>query len=315
LRFFKRLFGASSPAELAPVSTRREYDAEAMRDRAAVDCVQLVEVDISGVRFHQAELAQLAGPEGPDGKRDLVDVTLRCEPENQYDSNAIRVEARGRLLGHVARDQAAVLSAPMSRVCGGIVEARGLIDGGWRTATRDELGQIFVKDEGIFGIRVWLTKHDAECLGVHPSDIDWSLRPPWPELPVIGTRETRLSPTEAETAAGRTCSQVTVVAEEHYQATILAAQPLDWGNRKWPLLVDLVSDVENPYAKKQSACIGVCIGDSPVGFFTPTMSKRHGPEIADARSRGERVTASATASLGKKGGTTFWRIKVAIRRQ
>jgi hypothetical protein len=42
------------------------------------------------------------------------------------------------------------------------------------------------------------------------------------------------------------------------------------------------------------------------------MSERHSAAIAAAAARGQRVTASATASLGSKGGERIWRIKVAM---
>jgi hypothetical protein len=215
-----------------------------------------------------------------------------------------------QLVGHVAREQAGILAAPITRECGGVVEARGLVGGGWKADERDALGQFVEKDEGSFGIRVWLAKRDAERLGVRPDDIDPSLRPPWPTPPPIGRGESRLSPSETEHDAPR--SVVTVTCEEHYQETILTARPAGWGDRTWPLLVDLVAGVTNPHAKMPAECVGARIGDAPVGFFTAAMSDRHSPAIAAGMARGDRVTALATASLGEKGGATFWRLKVLI---
>jgi hypothetical protein len=127
-------------------------------------------------------------------------------------------------VGRVAKDVVHMLAPAIHRECGGTIEARGLVVGGWKAPERDGQGRFLEKDEGHFGIRVWLSKRDVERLGLESADLDFSLRPLWPELPGVGTRETRLTPSSHDMA-----SSVTVTCEEHYQATILAARPDGWG--------------------------------------------------------------------------------------
>ena len=230
--FLRNLFGSAQgnqPVQLPPVPTMREEAEEIVREAARDAGEELVEVEVKGESHHQAELERIAGPKGQVGKQELVGVTLRCEPENQYDANAIRVEVMGQLVAHVAREIAVVLSGPILRKCGGALEARGLVVGGWKAPDRDQLGQFVEKDEGSFGIRVWITTRDTDRLEVYPDDVDPSLRPPWPTLPPPEGGEIRFGPSNADRDAR--ISQVTVTFEEHYQDAIVAAKPDRWRDR------------------------------------------------------------------------------------
>jgi len=120
-----------------------------------------VELDVVGEANYQAALEALAGPTDEDGKHQLVDVTLRCEPLNPYDTNAVRVEAMGQLVGYIPRPTAAVLSPAMQSACGGIVEGLGIIVGGWSGP----------EDEGHYGIRCWLARKDLERIHVYCDEV------------------------------------------------------------------------------------------------------------------------------------------------
>jgi hypothetical protein len=112
---------------------------------------------VVGESHRQQALEQIAGAKDELGKQLVVGVTLRAEPSNEYDPNAVRVECYGQLLGYVARRVASMLSGPIQERCGGALEARGVIVGGWRTSD----------SEGHFGIRVWVTDRDAGRLEEH----------------------------------------------------------------------------------------------------------------------------------------------------
>ena len=89
-------------------------------------------------------------------------VTLRCEPDNPVDVNAVRVEVFGQHVGYLNRDHAAMLATPIAQVCGGALEdasssADGIRGGG---------------DTGHYGIRVWITTADAERIDVRADDLD-----------------------------------------------------------------------------------------------------------------------------------------------
>src|SRR5262249_42960395 len=139
-RLFSRSTGNSSP--------KREMAAWEVQAAAAEDSNDdLIELEVVGESQRQEALAKLTGPKCWDGYETHVGVTLRCEPKNEYDANAVRVEAMGQLVGYVARDKASVLSQPMQNACRGVIEARGLIVGGWDRGDGDE---------GHYGIRVWI---------------------------------------------------------------------------------------------------------------------------------------------------------------
>jgi HIRAN domain len=114
-------------------------------------------VAIVGESFRQAELERISGPKDEDEKRMVVGVTLRCEPDNKNDPNAVRVEVMGQHVGYVKRGRAKQLHPRMADRCGGAIECVGMILGGWRY---DD------DDEGYYGIRVWLRRGDRARLGL-----------------------------------------------------------------------------------------------------------------------------------------------------
>ena len=102
-------------------------------------------------------------------------------------------------------------------------------------------------------------------------------------MPPIAAGERRLSPKRSPIYTSQFGDEqvaygggVTVVGEEHYQATILAVIPSGWDTRACPLLVDLDIVVEgNPHTKRPTPCIGVSLGSERVGYFTPAMTDRY----------------------------------------
>jgi hypothetical protein len=285
---------------------RRQEAAAEVHAQADVDDESLIEIEVVGESHRQHALEQIAGGKDESGKQLRVGVTLRAEPSNEYDRNAVRVECYGQLLGYVARRVASILSGPIQAHCGGALEARGLIVGGWRH--RDS--------EGHFGIRVWVTDRDASRLGLAPHVLDPSRRAPrmaWPELPAAGPDERRISPTAADLEAQRWGRQVTVTCEEHYQPVIEAAMPAGWeDDRSWLLLVELVMAECNPHAKTPVPCIEVRLNGACIGFFTPAMTDRYRRAVVEAGAGGNRVTATAQASRGTKAGASVWDLKVFI---
>ena len=297
----RRLLG--QPASSAP--TTRELAAQQVQEQEEAGEPQLVEIEIHGESFRQAELEALAGPKGPGGKHVLEGVTLRCEPDNPHDQNAVRVEVMGQLVGYVAREQAGVVSRGMQQACGGALEERGLIVGGWR----DD------RSEGSYGIRVWLTRHDADRIGVRPNaPAPEEHLMPWPEIPKCGTDERRLSPSMADLEAERWGSTVTVVGEEHYQEAVTSAVPDGWDRQYCPALVELSVAARDPHSKHETPCVQVSIGGRTVGYFTPNMTDRYRGLVEATKGDGCRATAEAQIHRGKKGGAEFWRVQVGMRR-
>jgi hypothetical protein len=291
---FNRIIGRRtiqpSPTTEAVIEVRE--DAEASGDG------DLFEISIVGESFCQEDLQRIAGPKDADGKHHSCGVTLRCEPTNTYDVNAIRAEVMGLLLGHVARDTAARLSLAMQARCRGAIEARGMIVGGWKDG----------ESEGHYGVRVWLTTADALRLGVDPSDIEVrdhdepSIQYPVLPAPLVG--ELRLSPDSSQLSELTT---VTVTHEEHYQPAISARRPSHWLHGRWPVLVglDLAMD---PHRKNDSECVRVHIDGDTVGFLTPAMTKRHGGRIHEGLEAGLAPTAEADVYRDQRKDPQTWQL-------
>lgn len=300
--WLQRLFG--KPERSAP--TKRELAAERVEAQAEDIDAGLVEFEVHGESYRQDALAALAGPKRADGKQVLVGVTLRCEPDNTYDVNAVRVEVMGQLVGYIGRDQAVMVSPAMQQACGGALEARGLIVGGWRDSD----------SEGSYGIRVWVTGRDTNRLGIQlaPKPVVEEQRIPTPTLPGCAPGERRLSPTQADIDAERWGSRVTVVGEEHYQDAVIAALPEGWDRHSCPVLVELDIARCNPHSKHDTPCVEARIARRTVGFFTPAMTERYAPLVEAAKRDGLAPTAVADVHLGEKGGATFWRVKAQMQR-
>ncbi len=297
MSLFDRLFGRTTAQPI----TMRDMQAHEMRG-AADGGVDLCEIEVHGEGFRQDALARLAGPKGVEGKQAYFGVTLRCEPTNPHDANAVRVECMGQHVGFASRRIAEKLSPAMLQHCGGVLEARGMIVGGWK----DEYS------EGHYGIHVWITTDDALRLGIRPDAFDASLREPWPKPPSAAPNEHRVSPnfgSDAEISG----SDVTVTCEEHYQATIEASMPANWDPaRRWPVLCDLIIVDANPHATRNGRCIEVRIGSSTIGYFTPKMTERHLPMVQRWSASSWHVTAMGSVSMGQKGGTNIRRVKLLI---
>jgi hypothetical protein len=290
-RLFRRQRVAASPT--TEVVTQIRLGAEEIGDG------DLFEIKIVGESFCQNELQRIAGPKSVDGKNHSCGVTLRCEPSNKYDANAVRVEVTGMLVGHVARDTAARLSPAMQSRCGGAIESRGLIVGGWKDSD----------SEGHYGIRVWLTSADAVRMGIDPSDIE--SRPnqdptiPYPALPARMDGERRLTPRGRDFDAVPT--SVTVTHEEHYQPAIAGTRPPDWPHGKWPVLVglDLALDADR---KGGEECIRVHIDGQTLGYLTPAMTKRHAAVVRETLESGLRPTAEAEVRRDQRTDPPTWQL-------
>jgi len=157
VKLFKREQGRSSRVPAERVAIRFD-DGDPIPGLMAD--AQLVEIDVVGESYRQDALARIAGARTDLGKHHAVGTTLRCDPKNEHDSNAIRVECMGQLLGFIPREVAAVLAPALSRH-GGAAEAVGVIVGGWDNG--DSVGS--------YGVRVWLPQQSLLRIGVDPESV------------------------------------------------------------------------------------------------------------------------------------------------
>lgn len=293
--FFKELFGKREKRR--PVAEAHELE---VRTEAADWGDDLVEVNVVGESYRQDVLASIAGPKEPEGKSMQVGATLRCEPSNQYDDCAVRVEVMGQLVGYIQREFAAELSPAMQRGCRGVIEARGLIVGGWRDG----------RSEGHYGIRAWVRTSEVERIGLsmatfQPPEVERG--PRLPDVPAPRDGERRLSPPPDEYLA-----TVTVTGEEHYQAVILATRPAGWDRDYWQVVCALDLIDANPHTTRAAPCVRVSIGADPVDYLTPKMTERYTELVRAAIGAGESPTAVAWTKLGKKKASEFWELTLVM---
>lgn len=104
--------------------------------------------EVVGESHYQGALSAICGGRTEDGHEKEVECTLRCELNNQYDSNAVMVLTLKGKVGYLASADAARYRAALRAQGFGTRDVRvnGLIRGGW---SRD-----FGADKGDFGI--WL---------------------------------------------------------------------------------------------------------------------------------------------------------------
>ena len=98
----------------------------------------------------QEALLRIAGPKGPDGAHLAVVATLRREPKNTYDANAVGVYVLDQRVGYLPRAEAQEVSPRLVRR-GGACAVRGLINGGWDRGDGDI---------GFFGVVLYMPELD-----------------------------------------------------------------------------------------------------------------------------------------------------------
>lgn len=85
---------------------------------------------VRGESRYQTALRAIAGPDRPGGWLVPVEVTLVREPDNPYDSNALRAEVGGSLVGYLAREIAEGLAPELDRAACRSYACCGLVRGG-----------------------------------------------------------------------------------------------------------------------------------------------------------------------------------------
>jgi hypothetical protein len=105
-------------------------------------------IEVVGESFYRAALKRIAAAGGTSR---VLSATLRPEPSNPYDRNAVRVEIDGELVGHIPRDLAEMISGPVTELArDGPVTAKAELRG----EGDSELG---------FGVVLWI---EARRLGL-----------------------------------------------------------------------------------------------------------------------------------------------------
>lgn len=106
-----------------------------------------------GESHYQAAFERSCGGRTEDGEsRDVVAV-LVLDDENPYDSDAVRVEVQGHVVGYLSRQDARAYRELLSAAnCSDSLECLGVIRGGWDRGPRDR---------GHYGIYLDLPLYDS----------------------------------------------------------------------------------------------------------------------------------------------------------
>lgn len=140
---------------MVPLFRRRDVEGEPL-DFSGAD-----EVEVKGEASYQDDFRAIVGPKRPGGYAHAVTATLRREPSNRYDPNAVAVYVEGRLLGYVNRDDSAGMSLNLSRIeaafPGRPVTVSGRIVGGWERSGGDS---------GHYGLRIFVDRERLQQAGL-----------------------------------------------------------------------------------------------------------------------------------------------------
>ncbi len=115
------------------------------------------QVQVVGSSHHQDLLAEIAGGRRRDGVDVGMLAVLVPEPHNPHDANAVAAHLDGRIAGHLARENAAILQPAVMRLAaehGAAVACAARIVGGWDRGRHDR---------GHFGVRIYV---DPSSLGI-----------------------------------------------------------------------------------------------------------------------------------------------------
>lgn len=91
-----------------------------------------------GESHYQSAFERICGPRDEDGQNREVVAVLSPEDSNPYDSDAVRVEVHGHVVGYLSRQDARVYRELLTATgCTDSLQCRGLIRGGWHRSSRD----------------------------------------------------------------------------------------------------------------------------------------------------------------------------------
>lgn len=108
--------------------------------------------DIVGESYYQPALKEICGGKSEKGHQLEVEAVLVHDNTNPYDNKAIRVDIRGRTVGHLSRALARSYRKRLEEI--GYAEATAsvaaIVVGGWKRGA----------DEGYFGVKLDLPVED-----------------------------------------------------------------------------------------------------------------------------------------------------------
>lgn len=170
MNFLKRLFARnrglddSKPSEeTSPVTTERKPNPHQYFGKPRPRIVWREgswPMEVVGESRYQDSLIKICGKYSREGREVHVRAMLLPEPNNKYDSNAIRVEINRKTVGYLPRDHAERITLQMKEDHIDFAECDAIVRGGWRTNQYDE---------GLYGVRLAIPRRDWIDFGLGKS--------------------------------------------------------------------------------------------------------------------------------------------------
>lgn len=228
--------------------------------------------EVVGEGRRQDAIDAVAGPKQYDGVWIERVATLRPEPDNAEDDQAVAVEVGGAVVGYLAHTEATAHRRLIDRAISeqGTATCAAVVNGGWY---REDEGS-----EGSYGVHLYF----GYGPGAGPDDLP-DPRPDEQRIP-YRVRDNH--------------DHVTVTGEEHTQDALGAVLGDDWAGDH-PFRLARVGPGRDPRGRQ---VVSVSIDGRTVGWLTPRMTERFAPAISAAEAGGRHLTAAATLEPSRRKG-------------
>ena len=228
--------------------------------------------EVTGEGRHQGDIDIVAGPKQYDGVWVEKVATLRPEPDNPIDDQAVAVEIEGLLVGYLDDKEGTAHRRLIDRAARahGAATCAAVINGGWYR--EDE------ESEGSYGVHLYF----GYGPGAGPD-----------ELPEPAADEERIPYRVRDRH-----DHITVTGEQHTQVALEATLGDDWAGDH-PFRLAQLGIGEDPRGRQ---VVEVAIDERTVGWLTPKMTERFGPAVRAAAEHDLRLTAAATLEASRRKG-------------
>lgn len=102
-------------------------------------------MEVVGESYYQNSFRKICGPHTRYGYDETYVATIKLDPRNRHDKNAVEVRIKGLKVGHLSRSQAKRVSSQMRQEGLSMARCDARVTGGWRTNQYDE---------GYFGVKL-----------------------------------------------------------------------------------------------------------------------------------------------------------------
>jgi hypothetical protein len=228
--------------------------------------------EVIGEGPRQDEIDTVAGPKQYDGVWVEKVATLRPEPDNPFDDQAVAVEIGGLVVGYLAHTEATAHRRliDLAIVAHGTATCAAVVNGGWYR--EDE------ESEGSYGVHLYF----GYGPGAGPDD-----------LPEQAPDEERIRYRVRDRH-----DHITVTGEQYTQEALDATLGDDWAGDH-PFRLARLDFGTDPRGRE---VVQVTVEGRVVGWLTPRMTERFRPAVEAAADEGRHLTAACTLEPSHRKG-------------